>query len=76
MPGRGLWIGVVAFIVLFMTATVLIALFQEDLDWGWWWVAPLAGMFVVVVLAFRVAVQRSVEAAERADREAEGRLGA
>ncbi|MCC2593639.1 hypothetical protein LKO27_09500 [Tessaracoccus sp. OS52] len=71
MPGRRLWIAVVAFISLFMFATVVIALVQEDVNWGWWWVLPIAGLFVVAVLGFRVAVQRSVEAADRADREAD-----
>lgn len=68
MPRRGLWFAVVAFLVVFMAATVVIALVQDDVAWGWWWVAPIAGVFVVVVLALRLAVQRSVEAAERADR--------
>lgn len=58
-------------IVVFMAGTVVIALFQEDMGWGWWWVVPIGVVFVVAVIGFRVAVQHSHEAAERADREAE-----
>lgn len=61
----------ITFMVVFMAATLVIALFQEDMGWGWWWVLPLAGGFVLLVFLFRVAVQRSQEAADRADREAD-----
>ena len=54
---------------LFMVGTVVIALLQDDVDWGWWWAVPIGGMFVVMLIGFRVLVQRSAEAAERLDRE-------
>lgn len=71
MRRRGLVVSAIVFMVLFMLATLVIALFQEDMNWGWWWVVPLCGGFVVALLGFRFAVQKSVEAAERADREAD-----
>lgn len=54
---------------LFMVATVVIALIQDDVDWGWWWAVPMGGVFVLAIIAFRVLVQRSAEATERLDRE-------
>lgn len=71
MPKRGIWRAVVISIVVFMTATLAIALFQEDLGWGWWWVVPIGFIFVAAVIGFRLLVQYSHEAAERADREAD-----
>lgn len=71
MPRRGIWAAVVVYIVVFMSATLAIALFQEDMNWGWWWVVPIGVFFVVATIGFRVLVQRSHEAAERADREAD-----
>ncbi len=60
---------------LFMLATVIIALAQDDIDWGWWWTVPIGGGFVVALIGFRLLVQRAGEEAERLDREldAEGR---
>lgn len=72
MRQRPLVVALVALIAVFMIGTVVIALTQEDIGWGWWWAVPLGGVFVLVVLGFRVLVQRSQEAAERADREADG----
>lgn len=72
MTTKRLVVALVALLVVFMTATVVIAFGQDDFDWGWWWAVPLGGVFVLVVLGFRVLVQRSQEAAERADREADG----
>lgn len=54
-------------IVVFMAGTLAIALLQEDIGWGWWWAVPVGGVFLLAILGFRVAVQRSQEAAERQD---------
>ncbi|HMQ64906.1 MAG TPA: hypothetical protein PJ992_01340 [Arachnia sp.] len=59
----------VSILVVFMVATVVVAVWQERLGWGWWWAVPVGGGFVALVIGFRVLVQRSQEAAERADRE-------
>lgn len=72
MTTKRLVVALVALLVVFMTTTVVIAFAQDDFDWGWWWAVPLGGVFVLLVLGFRVLVQRSQEAAERADREADG----
>ena len=64
-----LMIPLVILITVFMIATVVIALTQEDIGWGWWWAVPLGGLFIVAIVGFRILVQRSQEAADRADRE-------
>ena len=74
MTTKRLVIVLVTLIAVFMVGTVVVALWQEDFNWGWWWAVPLGGVFVLVVLGFRVLVQRSQEAADRADDEAD-RLG-
>lgn len=63
-------VALVALIVVFMIATVVIALTQEDIGWGWWWAVPLGGGFIAAIVGFRVLIQRAQEAADRADREA------
>ncbi len=65
----------VPLLALFMLATVIIALAQDDIDWGWWWAVPIGGGFVIALIGFRLLVQRAGEEAERLDREldAEGR---
>lgn len=60
---------VVSLLSLFMVGTVVIALLQDDVAWGWWWVVPIGGVFVLMIIGFRILVQRSAEAAERLDRE-------
>ncbi|RMB58165.1 hypothetical protein [Tessaracoccus antarcticus] len=60
---------VVTLMSLFMVGTVVIALMQDDIEWGWWWAVPIGGVFVLAIIGFRVLVQRSAEAAERLDRE-------
>lgn len=60
---------VVSLLSLFMVGTVVIALVQDDVAWGWWWVVPIGGVFVLMIIGFRILVQRSAEAAERLDRE-------
>lgn len=71
MRTKPLVISLVVLIAVFMVGTLVIALTQDDIGWGWWWVVPVAGVFLLAIIGFRVAVQRSVEAAERADRENE-----
>lgn len=58
---------------LFMLATVIIALLQDDVDWGWWWAVPIGGGFVIAIIGFRLLVQRAGEEAERHDRELDAR---
>ena len=61
----------VSILAAFMVATVVVAVWQERLGWGWWWAVPVGGGFLLLIIGFRVLVQRSQEAAERADREAD-----
>lgn len=67
---RLLW-ALVAMIAVFMTGTVVVALRQEDIGWGWWWAVPVGGLFLLAIIGFRVLVQRSQEAAEREDQAAD-----
>lgn len=69
----GVLIGALA---AFMVATVGVALWQEDMGWGWWWAVPVGGGFVLLIVAARLLVQRAQEAAERADREADEAVAA
>lgn len=62
------WI-LVPLLALFMLATVVIALIQDSVEWGWWWAVPIGGGFVVVIIGFRLLVQRASEETERLDRE-------
>lgn len=71
MTIRRLVTSLVVLLSLFMVATVVVALWQEDLGWGWWWAVPVGGVFLVAIIGFRVLVQRAQEAAELADREAD-----
>lgn len=59
----------IALLVVFMIGTVVIAVTQEQLGWGWWWAVPLGGLFVLAIVGFRILIQRSQEAADRADTE-------
>ncbi|MDO5737305.1 MAG: hypothetical protein Q4P15_12610 [Propionibacteriaceae bacterium] len=54
---------------VFMVSTVVIALLQDDVAWGWWWAVPLGGVFVISIIGFRFLVQRAADAEERLDRE-------
>lgn len=56
-----------AILAVFMVATVVVAIWQEKLGWGWWWAVPVGGGFLAVVVGFRILVQRSQEAADRGD---------
>ncbi len=71
MRTRRLVVSLVTLLALFMIATVVVALWQEDFKWGWWWAVPVGGGFLLLIIGFRVLVQRAQEAAERADREAD-----
>ena len=66
---KRLIVALIALLVVFMLGTVVIALGQDDIAWGWWWAVPLGGAFVAAIVGFRVLVQRAQEASERADRE-------
>lgn len=74
MTTKRLVIVLVTLIAVFMAGTVVVALWQEDSNWGWWWAVPVGGVFLLAIIGFRVFVQRSQEAADRADDEAD-RLG-
>ncbi len=56
-----------ALIVCFMVGTVVLAVFGEQLGWGWWWTLPLGLGFVLVILAFRLLVQRIAERGRQID---------
>ncbi|SHI93423.1 hypothetical protein SAMN02745244_01364 [Tessaracoccus bendigoensis DSM 12906] len=75
MTVRRLVAALVTLLTLFMVATVIVAIWQEDFNWGWWWVVPVGALFLVVIIGFRILVQKAQEAAERADREAEEEPG-
>ena len=66
-------VALVALIVVFMIGTVAIAITQDNIGWGWWWAVPLGGAFILAIIGFRVIIQRSQEAADRADREFDAR---
>ena len=74
MTTKRLVIVLVTLFAVFMVGTVVVALWQEDFNWGWWWAVPVGGVFLLAIIGFRVLVQRSQEAADRADDEAD-RLG-
>ncbi|MDF1487145.1 hypothetical protein [Tessaracoccus caeni] len=66
MSRRLVW-SLTALIVVFMIGTLVVAIWQEDLGWGWWWAVPVGGGFVLAILGFRVLVQRAQEAERRED---------
>ena len=74
MTTKRLVIVLVTLFAVFMVGTVVVALWQEDFNWGWWWAVPVGGVFLLAIIGFRVLVQRSQQAADRADDEAD-RLG-
>ena len=57
----------VALLAVFMVATVVVAIAQDDMGWGWWWAVPVGGGFLAAVLGFRILVQRAQDAADRDD---------
>lgn len=58
-----------ALIVVFMIGTIIVAVWQESIGWGWWWAVPVGGGFLLAILGFRVLVQRAQEAERREDAE-------
>lgn len=58
-----------ALIVVFMISTIIVAVWQESIGWGWWWAVPVGGGFLLAILGFRVLVQRAQEAERREDAE-------
>lgn len=38
---------------LFTAATVVVAVWQEDFNWGWWWAVPVGGGFLLLIIGFR-----------------------
>ncbi len=54
-------------IVVFMIGTVIVAVWQDDIGWGWWWAVPVGGSLVLAILGFRLLVQRAQEAERRED---------
>lgn len=69
MPRKGLWATAIIFLVVFMVGSTIVAVVQDIVGWGWWWAVPASGIFVVLVLMFRILIHFSAEAADRADRE-------
>lgn len=69
MSAKRIIVALVSFLVIYMVVTLVFALGQGSMRWEWWWTVPVGGLFIVVAFAFRVMVQRSQEAADRADRE-------
>jgi len=59
----------VPLLAVFMLATVVIALLQDEFEWSWWISVPIGGGFVIAIIGFRLLVQRAAEEAERLDRE-------
>ncbi len=59
----------VPLLAVFMLATVVIALLQDEFEWSWWFSVPIGGGFVMAIIGFRLLVQRAGEEAERLDRE-------
>ena len=45
----------------------IVAVWQDDIGWGWWWAVPVGGSFVLAILGFRLLVQRAQEAERRED---------
>lgn len=69
-------IALVSFLTVYMVVTLILALSQDSMRWDWWWTVPVGVLFVTAVIFFRVLVQRSQDAAERADRETDAKLRA
>lgn len=69
MTTRRLVTALVTLLTGFMVATLAVAIWQEDFNWGWWWAVPVGGVFLVAIIGFRLLIQRAQEAADRADRE-------
>lgn len=68
MSVKRLMTGFVIFLCLVGVGTVVIALTQDAIGWGWWWVVPLSAGIIVTILGFRLLIQRAVERQEAEDR--------
>lgn len=66
---RWLVVTLVTLLSVFMVATVVIAVWQESIGWGWWWAIPLGAVFVLAVIGFRLVIQRADERARLRDAE-------
>lgn len=66
---RRIMVPFVIFLAIVMVGTVVIALAQDAIGWGWWWVVPMAGGIILTIGVFRLLVQRAVERQEALDRE-------
>lgn len=62
------WI-LAALITVFMVGTVVIAIWQDSIGWGWWWTLPLGALFVAGLIGFRLLIQRADERARIRDAE-------
>lgn len=71
MSARRVVMALIFLLVLYMVVTLGFALAQGSMRWDWWWAVPVGIVFITIVLTFRILMQKSLEAAERADREAE-----
>ena len=66
---RRVMVPFVVFLAIVMVGTVVIALAQDAIGWGWWWVVPMAGGIILTIGAFRLLVQRALEKQDALDRE-------
>ena len=75
MSAKRLTTILVVLLAIFMVATVIIAIWQGPMGWGWWWTLPLGGGFVLVVLGFRLVIQKMEEENRRRDAELDAEFG-
>lgn len=66
---RRVMVPFVIFLAIVMVGTVVIALAQDAIGWGWWWVVPMAGGIILTIGVFRLLVQRALEKQDALDRE-------
>lgn len=75
MTAKRVVIALVSFLTVYMVVTLIFALSQGSMRWDWWWAVPVGVLFITAIIAFRVLIQRSQEAAEQADRETDATTG-
>lgn len=63
----------IALIVGFMISTVIIAVFQGAIGWGWWWAVPIGAGFVLAIVGFRLLIQHVEERTRTLDAELDDR---
>lgn len=56
------------FLATVLVGTVVIAIAQDAIGWGWWWVVPMSGGIILTILMFRLLVQRALERQNAEDR--------